>query len=654
MFLLNRAYLIPIIFVALGIILAAFLLILRHRVRKITAKYLKSEEDIKVKNVQIKHILTSGKILPFIWNVKTDLITALFPEAKAFLLGDDDTPPQGRTLKSMTDRIHPDDRKLLIEEISKIKNGGSTIFILRFDPDGNGYHYLNIRLFFDSTSSNTPDTVFGFLTDITKKKLAQIALEKNEAFINSILNAIPFPVFVVDRNNRFKYWNKQSELLYGCVLSDSVDFLQKEDADKIINCNNKIFKTGKAYSGREDFVTFDGKAHQTIVQKSLIYIGDESYILGVRWNVDEMTQLQELLTISKKHNEIILQNINSGLIYFLPDFTVQWENVSKFSSDPLFEKIRKKGICDSDPSDYNYNTVYTILSDTFQTKKTNKLEITCEDETILELTFIPILNDNDEIDGTILKADDVTENKHLFTQLEDAKERAENADKLKSAFLANMSHEIRTPLNAIIGFSALLKDAQSIEEKEEFSTIINTSSENLLRLINDILDISKIEAGFLKLTNTNFDLAKLFNVLETTFTPRMREGVRLICENPYHSCMVNTDKNRLTQIITNFVTNSIKFTPSGSITFGYELVKNGFKIYVKDTGIGIKKERQERVFGRFEKLNEVAQGTGLGLSICKTIAEHAGGSIGFTSKENVGSTFWAIIPTTTRTTNKME
>lgn len=226
---------------------------------------------------------------------------------------------------------------------------------------------------------------------------------------------------------------------------------------------------------------------------------------------------------------------------------------------------------------------------------------------------------------------------------------AEESDKLKSAFLANMSHEIRTPLNAIVGFSGLLLDTTDPEEKAQYIRIIEDNNDLLLKLINDILDLSKIESGSVNLKFEDFDFATYFNDLSLSMKQRVtKPKVRFFSANPYASCLVSLDKNRVTQIITNYVTNAIKYTQKGFIEMGYECVAQGIRISVKDTGIGIADEKREKVFQRFEKLDEFAQGTGLGLSICKAIADSMGGSVGFESEFGEGSEFWAILPCETR------
>ena len=236
---------------------------------------------------------------------------------------------------------------------------------------------------------------------------------------------------------------------------------------------------------------------------------------------------------------------------------------------------------------------------------------------------------------------DDTEWKKINERLEEERKKAQEADRLKSAFLANMSHEIRTPLNAIVGFSQMLQFTENPKEREEYINIINTNNELLLRLISDILDLSKIESGLVELKREPFDLVPFFNDFATSLKQRVTNpNVEFIAINPYAKCIVNFDKNRMAQIITNFATNAIKYTPTGYIKLGYEYVDEGIRIYVEDTGIGIPKEKQDRIFHRFEKLDDFAQGTGLGLSICKAITDAIGSKIGFESEPGKGSTFW--------------
>lgn len=239
----------------------------------------------------------------------------------------------------------------------------------------------------------------------------------------------------------------------------------------------------------------------------------------------------------------------------------------------------------------------------------------------------------------------ITNRKKMEQELTTAKELAEESNRLKSAFLANMSHEIRTPLNAIVGFSGILASTEEEEEKQEYVSIIENNNTLLLQLISDILDLSKIEAGTLELNYSNIELNELMRELERGLLLRVKtDAVKLEFMEPAGPCMAYTEKNRLSQLMINLVTNAIKFTEKGSIRFGYEMRENELYFYVTDTGCGIPKDKQQNIFGRFVKLNSFAQGTGLGLSICKTLMDHMGGRIGVESEEGKGSTFWFTLP----------
>ena len=252
----------------------------------------------------------------------------------------------------------------------------------------------------------------------------------------------------------------------------------------------------------------------------------------------------------------------------------------------------------------------------------------------------------DSEERMVLTVHDITSIKQTEEALAEAKEKAENADRSKSAFLANMSHEIRTPLNAIVGFYELLAAANTEEEKQKYLEILHTNSELLLQLVNDILDLSKIEAGTLEFVYSDVDINLLLNDLEQLF--RMKIGsnspVQIITEPGLPPCMVHTDRNRIAQVVSNFVSNAIKFTTEGSIRIGYQSSENGLRFYVSDTGSGISADKLEGVFDRFVRLQSDKNGNGLGLSICKTIVNKLGGEIGAESEVGKGSTFWFTLP----------
>ncbi len=239
----------------------------------------------------------------------------------------------------------------------------------------------------------------------------------------------------------------------------------------------------------------------------------------------------------------------------------------------------------------------------------------------------------------------ITERKKQETALIHAREKATESDRLKSAFLANMSHEIRTPLNAIVGFSNLLASTDDKEKKEKFIGIIENNNQLLLQLISDILDLAKVEADTLEFVYKPTDINELIRSIENTVRMRVKPGVVLNFNLGAAECTVQAERNRLSQVLINLLTNACKFTEHGSITFGYELRGHEIYFYVRDTGIGIAREKQATVFDRFAKLNNFAQGTGLGLSICQSIIKKMNGAIGVDSPgEGLGTTFWFTIP----------
>ena len=284
---------------------------------------------------------------------------------------------------------------------------------------------------------------------------------------------------------------------------------------------------------------------------------------------------------------------------------------------------------------------FTDLEATLNVLTSEKKSVEC-DAAISGSYFL--LNEEENV---VLTVHDITQLKETEKQLTLAKEKAENADLSKSAFLANMSHEIRTPLNAITGFAEILASANTEEEKAQYQEIIKMNADLLLQLVNDILDMSKIEAGTLEFVYTKVDINLLLSDLRQLFQMKVNDAggnIQIIAEPSLPSCSIETDRNRVAQVLSNFTTNAIKFTQEGTISIGYEARDTELYFYVTDTGAGIPADKLPEVFGRFVKLNKDKKGTGLGLSISKTIVNKLEGQIGADSVEGKGSTFWFTIP----------
>ena len=240
---------------------------------------------------------------------------------------------------------------------------------------------------------------------------------------------------------------------------------------------------------------------------------------------------------------------------------------------------------------------------------------------------------------------DITALKETEAKLIEAKEKAEESDRLKSAFLANMSHEIRTPLNAIVGFSSLMVDTEDMEERRQYMDIVEENNDLLLQLISDILDLSKIEAGTFDFTERELDVNLLCEDIVLAMRMKARPNVEILFDRHLPECRIMSDRNRLHQVISNFVNNAIKFTEEGNIRVGYDQLDEAhLRFYIADTGIGIEPEMQNEIFERFVKLNSFVHGTGLGLSICRSIVEQLGGEIGVDSEPEKGSCFWFTLP----------
>lgn len=276
------------------------------------------------------------------------------------------------------------------------------------------------------------------------------------------------------------------------------------------------------------------------------------------------------------------------------------------------------------------------------------VRILCEDGTYTWTRVNVMVRDFRPEDGIIDMVCvnyDITELKETERKLIAARDKAEELDRLKSAFLANMSHEIRTPLNAIVGFSSLLTETEDMKDRKQYMAIVQENTESLLQLISDILDLSKMESGAFEFVKSDTDVNLLCSEIIRSLRMKVPAGVELVFEECLPGCHVWADKNRLNQVISNFINNALKFTFSGSITLGYYRQTDGYlRFYVRDTGMGIPKNKIKTVFDRFVKLNSFVHGTGLGLSICKSLVEQMGGTIGVESEEGEGSCFWFTYP----------
>ena len=379
--------------------------------------------------------------------------------------------------------------------------------------------------------------------------------------------------------------------------------------------------------------------------------GDIVRYTGFRQNISKQHQLDEELRERNYKMELTFKTV--GMSYW--DFDVE-SGLFRAFNDPVNDFHSEKPISPEEylstthPEDVDcvreyINRILLGVNSDFNLKYRSKTKWDDEWQTLL-VTGIPIERNKK---GQVTRYTGIKINntkwEKMAQELKDLKEKAELSDRLKSAFLANMSHEIRTPLNAIVGFSELMINCDDSSEKEEYMEIIQSNNELLLRLINDILDLSKIESGILERKPEKFNMSKVCSELYTMIQPKVTNpDVEFCLDESGPECLIFLDRNRLKQVWMNYLTNAVKCTQSGYIKMGYSIEGKGIRFYVEDSGVGIPVELQDRVFGRFQKLNEFAQGTGLGLAISRAIIEGAGGKVGFISQPGRGSTFWAWVP----------
>ena len=382
-------------------------------------------------------------------------------------------------------------------------------------------------------------------------------------------------------------------------------------------------------------------------------------------NKEVLAQKNEL-GLNKDFSDAILRNIDAYIVLANRNFLVEKTNYYSLNSEKddcvlhrVGELLRCKNALDSGACGTHENCkscpVRASIERCFREKNSfSRLEapmrLYLSDDTdnyvdcVVSVSGAYMVQNRDE--KVLLTVRDITRLKKVQEELEAARRVAEVAGEQKTAFLANMSHEIRTPLNAIVGFAGLLSNA-SESERNSYVEIIKGNTNMLLQLVNDILDMSKIEAGTLEFIYSDTDVNQIMRELEGIFRLRLEEAdspVRIVFEPCLPVCFIHTEKNRVSQVLSNFLSNAFKYTKEGSITLGYKVREDDIYFYVQDTGAGIPAGKVDKVFERFMKLDAKKQGTGLGLSISRTILKKLGGEIGVFSEYGKGSTFWFTLP----------
>ncbi len=567
----------------------------------------------------------------------------------------------GMKLEELKEVLHPQDYITLLELFSQLVKKElehGQITIRAFDEQQNQYSYYESRMRLSSEHRGKL-LIIGTQVDVTERirmaKKTQELIAKREMAMK-VSNIVHWDFDV--HTQRFESYNDPVNDYRGdrlLTMKEYLNVIHPEDQSAVWDALQSMTM------GKEVNIDFVCRM-QTKYDDSWQYCnvigvpfekddkGSVTRFTGLRQNISKQHQLDEELRERNYRMELTFKTV--GMSYWV--FDLDTKRFHAFN-DPVNDYNPDKEISLEDyllvtyPDDVDtvrahFEEMSQGVNKEFNFQYRSRTKWDKEWQTLI-ITGIPAERNRK---GGVTRYTGITFNntkwEKMANELKALKEKAELSDKIKSAFLANMSHEIRTPLNAIVGFSELLVDCEDETEKREYMDIIEFNNELLLRLINDILDLSKIEAGILERKREKFNLRKICSELSATIQQKITNP-----EVEFHSalgpdCSVYLDPNRLKQVWMNFLTNAVKCTKTGYIKMGYSIEKGGIRIYVEDSGVGIPYELQDRVFGRFQKLNDFAQGTGLGLAISKAIIDNAEGEIGFKSEPNVGSTFWAWIP----------
>lgn len=483
-------------------------------------------------------------------------------------------------------------------------------------------------------------------------------LEINE-LLDYIVSYTPMYMFVKDTGDdlRYLYASPMMDRLYkpdhGSVVgkTDLELFADPSVAEAFREKDREIIRTGKMVQFIESMVDPQGELHVIDTRKVLVpRPGKAPYLLGMSWDV---TLIESLKAQLEEDNMRVNLACKIGLVYPWTWHVQQgWAEFTLVEGDHIVRKkvIHEEFIETIHPEERDR---YRFELQRFKEGHTRSFHLPFRSRCFTDSYVWYEISGQAYIydDGALCTRAvgilrDISADKRSEAS-EKAKRIAEYNDRMKSAFLANMSHEIRTPLNAIVGFSGLLAESDDAAERKEFAAIIENSNTLLLQLIDDILDLSKIEAGTLEFVYSEVDINRLLTEIEQSIRMRPHAAeveIAFTCRLP--ECVVRTERNRVTQVMTNFLTNALKFTERGKISFGYTRQGDALRFFVSDTGCGIPAAAASRVFERFVKLDSFKQGTGLGLSICKTIVTKLGGEIGVESEEGQGALFWFTIPYT--------
>ena len=464
----------------------------------------------------------------------------------------------------------------------------------------------------------------GVLVDLNDKELDLFHVDSKEELL--VINIFEYPVFPEEMKERLRN-NEDADFTFRYDFSKLGEYYSNNKAEGTIDLVTKVTTLYDENHNPVNYLLINADKTETTVAYNKIQEFEEFFEL-----------IGDYAKVGYAHFNILSKQGHAQKSWY--------KNIGEESGTPLSEIIGTYKSFHPDDRDLILQFFEEVQKGNAD-KLSHKIRVFRENGectwTHVNL-FVRKYAPQDKVIELISINYDITDLKQIEEMLVNERDRAEASDRLKSAFLANMSHEIRTPLNAIVGFSSLLASAENVVEKELYNSLISHNNELLLNLINDIIDLSKIEAGYLELHQNWFNLTELLDECVAEYARLLPSGVELLTSYPEHDALVELDKLRIKQILNNFLSNALKNTIRGYVEVFYEIDKHCVRIGVKDTGRGIPQNMLEKIFERFEKVDSFAQGVGLGLSICKSIVDKMNGRIQVYSQLGLGTTFIAELP----------